>query len=166
MGKLNSHICWNCAHGTDEACGTFCVKLPPETQEPPEERLWRRGITGIREYEASVSNGLATLKPGITLTDLVEAFHTPILEAGLKTIRPAFHGLGLTSEEPLSSTAPGTSCIPSDSFTVQERMVFEFEPHIITQDMKKGLTLGYPVLVTEDGCRLLCKNKPEVKIIR
>jgi Xaa-Pro aminopeptidase len=115
--------------------------------------------------EASVNNALATLKPGITLKELTQAFHSPILEAGLKTIRPSFHGLGLTSEEPLSAT-PGGSCIPSDSFVIQESMVFEFEPHIITQDMKKGLTLGYPVLVTDKGCRLLSKNKPEVKIIR
>ena len=100
------------------------------------------------------------MKPGITLKELTQALHAPIFEAGLKTVRPALHGLGLTSEEPLASTAPGTSCIPSDTFVVQTGMVFEFEPHVITQDMKKGLTLGYPVLVTDKGCRSLNKNKP------
>lgn len=129
--------------------------------EPDEE--WREVF---EVAEACVNNGLAILKPGITLKELTQALQAPIFEAGLKTIRPAFHGLGLTSEEPLAYTAPGTSCIPSDSFIVQSKMVFEFEPHVITQDMKKGLTLGYPVLVTDKGCRSLNKNKPEVKIIR
>ena len=129
--------------------------------EPDEE--WRKVF---EVAEACINNGLAILKPGITLKELTQALHTPIFEADLKTVRPAFHGLGLTSEEPLASTAPGTSCIPSDSFIVQEGMVFEFEPHIITQDMKKGLTLGYPVLVTDISCRSLNKTKPEVKIIR
>ena len=116
--------------------------------------------------EAALDNAMATLKPGITLQELTRSFHTPIDEAGLKSIRPVFHGLGLTSEEPLASTAPGTSCIPSDSFPVKAGMVFEFEPHVITPDMKKGLTLGYPVLVTDKGCRSLSKSKLEVKIIR
>ena len=128
--------------------------------EPDTE--WRRVF---EVAEASVNNAMAALKPGITARDLVQAFHTPIIEAGLKTVRPAFHGLGLTSEEPLAAT-PGGSCIPSDSYMIQAGMVFEFEPHIITPDMKKGLTLGYPVLVTETGCRLINDKKPQVIIIQ
>jgi len=112
-----------------------------------------------------VKNGLEALKPGLTLIELTEALHAPIIEAGLTTIRPAFHGLGLTSEEPLASPAPGVPCIPSDSFEIQAGMVFEFEPHVITKDGKKGMTLGTPVVVTETGCRPLNKSRIEVKVI-
>ena len=129
--------------------------------EPNKE--WSKVFETAQE---SVNNGLKALKPGITLKELTRALLAPITEAGLRTIRPAFHGLGLTSEEPLASTVPGSSCIPNDSFLIQARMVIELEPHIITQDGKKGATLGYPVLVTDKGCRSLNKNKAEVKIAR
>lgn len=129
--------------------------------EPDDE--WRAVFDAA---QASVNNAMSALKPGITLKELREAFHAPIIEAGLTTIRPSFHGLGLTSEEPHSATGLGTECIPSDSFQLQAGMVLEFEPHIVTQDHRKGLTLGYPVLVTDGGCRLLSRNQPEVKIIR
>ncbi|MGD1119954.1 MAG: Xaa-Pro peptidase family protein [Dehalococcoidales bacterium] len=129
--------------------------------EPDKE--WRKVFATA---QASFNSGLKALKPGITLKELTAALHAPILEAGLTTIRPVFHGLGLTSEEPLASTLMGSSCIPYDSFLIQAGMVLELEPHIITKDGKKGTTLGNPVLVTEKGCRSLNKNKAEVKIIR
>jgi Xaa-Pro aminopeptidase len=112
---------------------------------------------------AAFNSGLKALKPGLTALELKEAFLSPIREAGLQSIRPAFHGLGLTSEEPLCPMAhiPGT---PSESFIIQAGMVFEFEPHIITPDGKKGTTLGCPILVTETGCRSLNKEKTELKI--
>ncbi len=126
------------------------------------DKEWTRVL---ETAQASFDNGLKTLKPGITLKQLTQALHAPIHEAGLKTIRPCFHGLGLTSEEPLAATGPGTSCVPSDSFVIQAGMVFEFEPHIITPDGKKGTTLGCPILVTETGCRSLNKNKMGPKMI-
>ena len=127
--------------------------------EPNKE--WRKVF---KTAEAAVAGGLKALKPGITIKDLAQALSAPINEAGLRTIRPTCHGLGLTSEEPLAVVMTGASCIPSDSFLIEENMVMEFEPHIITPDFKKGLTLGYPVLVTATGCRPLNKSKWEVKI--
>jgi Xaa-Pro aminopeptidase len=115
--------------------------------------------------QACINNGLKTLKPGVTIKELARALIDPIKENGLKSVRPACHGLGLSSEEPLGIGLPGVSCIPSDSFLIEENMVFEFEPHIITPDMKKGLTLGYPVLVIKNGCRPLNKSEWEVKIV-
>jgi ectoine hydrolase len=86
--------------------------------------------------EACVQNGMQELKPGITIKDLAKALTAPVEPAGLKSLRPCCHGLGLTSEEPLGM--PGQArCIPDDSFLIQENMVFEFEPHVVTADMKK-----------------------------
>lgn len=115
--------------------------------------------------EAAVTHGLKILKPGITARDLTLALLEPVKESGLNSIRPAFHGLGLTSEEPLAAVGAGT-CIPDDSFLIQAGMVIEFEPHVITPDGRKGLTLGGPVLVTDTGCRPLGQSRMEVKIIR
>jgi Xaa-Pro aminopeptidase len=110
--------------------------------------------------------GLKTLRPGITLGQLDEAFQGPIREAGYVIANPAFHGIGLTLEEPLGSYPRQTTYKPDTAFTFQTNMVLEFEPHPVTPDLKKSVHLGCPVLVTETGCRLLTKSwKPECKIL-
>lgn len=83
--------------------------------EPDKE--WRKVFNTA---EAAVANGLKILKPGITIKDIAQALTAPIKDAGLITIRPACHGLGLTSEEPLGVVGPGASCIPSDSFLLRK----------------------------------------------
>jgi Xaa-Pro dipeptidase len=113
----------------------------------------------------SFTNGLKALKPGITLGDLDKAFLSPIRESGYTSRNPSFHGLGLTSEDPMGSTAAHPYCDPNNSFVIQAGMVLEFEPHVVTLDGKKGMSLGCPIVVTETGCRSLSKSwKPEFKI--
>jgi Xaa-Pro aminopeptidase len=106
------------------------------------------------------------LKPGITIGELNHSLLTFIKESGFKSQRPAFHGLGLSTETPLAGTSAAPRCQPDDSFRLMSGMVLEFEPHVVTADGKKNVTLGCPVLVTNTGCRSLNQNKIELKVIR
>lgn len=128
--------------------------------EPSQE--WRKIFNVALE---AFNNGFKTLRPGITAGELDEAFISPIREAGYARTNPAFHGLGLSLEEPIGSYPHQTYYKPNPSLTLEAGMVLEFEPSVVTSDRKKGLTLGSPVLVTETGCRLLSKSwRPDFKI--
>jgi Xaa-Pro aminopeptidase len=110
-------------------------------------------------------NGLKALKPGITLAGLNKSFLSVIKEAGYDSERLSFHGLGLSTEKPMASSAmTQTPCVPSDSFKMMPGIVLEFEPHAMTKDRKFSATQGCPVLVTETGCRPLYKNRIELRI--
>ena len=115
----------------------------------------------------SFNNAFKELRPGITAGELDEAFMSPIREAGYKVRNPAFHGLGLYLEMPMG-TYPGQPEYKLDtSFVIQQNMVLEFEPHVESNDRKRGIHMGSPVLVTETGCRLLTKGwKPEFIMCR
>lgn len=106
----------------------------------------------------SFYSGLKTLKPGITVGELDKALLSPILEAGYTYSNPAFHGLGLTLEEPMGTFPMQPGYKSNTSFRFEPGMVIEFEPQVITSDHKKGLSIGCPVLVTETRCRLLSQN--------
>jgi Xaa-Pro aminopeptidase len=109
--------------------------------------------------------GLKTLKPGITMKELDEAFLSPMRKSGYTHHNPCFHGLGLGIDEPLGSLPAQYTQKPKTSFVMQAGMVLEFEPHVVTSNGKKGLTLGCPVLVTESGCELLNESwQPEFKV--
>ncbi|MFC1995340.1 M24 family metallopeptidase [Chloroflexota bacterium] len=112
------------------------------------------------------SNGIRNLKPGITAGDLDKAFTTPIVEAGYIYTHPTFHGIGLKLEEPIGNFPAQPEYRPNPNFILQTGMVLEFEPQVVTSDVRKGLSLGIPVLITDTGCRLLSKTwKPEFKIV-
>jgi Xaa-Pro aminopeptidase len=106
--------------------------------------------------------GLQALKPGITLGELNESFLSVIKKSGYNSLRPSFHGLGLSTEMPLAATPANPNCIPDNSFEMQSGMVLEFEPHVVSVDGNRNATLGCPVLVTETGCRPLNKRKIEL----
>jgi Xaa-Pro aminopeptidase len=111
------------------------------------------------------NQGLNVLKPGITTGELYQAILSPIKEAGYTSTNPAFHGLGLALEDPVSLFPAQAGYRPDTSLKMEPGMVVEFEPHVVRPDFKKGASLGSPVLVTETGCRLLSRNwKPEVRI--
>jgi len=115
---------------------------------------------------AAYYRGLEVLKPGITLGELNEAFLNLIHDSGYSSQRPAFHGLGLSTEMPLAAAGGNPDCIPDNSFELLTGMVLEFEPHVMTHDGKINSTLGCPVLVTETGCRPLNKRKIELLMCR
>lgn len=114
----------------------------------------------------AVNCGLKVLKPGITVGELNEAIASPVNKAGYRQRTPNFHGLGLAIEEPFSAFPAQPTYQPNLARKIEPGMVLEFEPPVISQDFKRGTTLGSPVLVTDTGNRLLSKTwKPEVKII-
>ena len=98
--------------------------------------------------------------------ELDQAILSTIREAGYIHRNPAFHGLGLSLEGPIGSFPVQSPYKPFTSFRIESGTTLEIEPHVVTPDGKKGLTIGCPILVTETGCRLLSKNwRPEFKII-
>ncbi len=70
-------------------------------------------------------------------------------------------------EEPIGSFPIQPYHEFNSSFMMSEGMVIELEPHVVTADGKKGLTIGSPVLVTETSCRLLSQSwKPEFRTVQ
>jgi Xaa-Pro dipeptidase len=119
----------------------------------------------FRVAAEAFNQGMKALKPGVTTGELYQAMLSPIREAGYASTNPAFHGLGLGLEDPVSLFPAQTGYKPDTSLRMEPGMVVEFEPHVVRRDFKKGASLGSPVLVTEIGCRLLSKSwKPEVRI--
>ena len=99
--------------------------------------------------------------------ELHEAFLPPVQKAGYRQRTPNFHGLGLAIEEPFSAFIGQPEYTPNLTRVIKPGMVLGFEPPVISQDFKRGTTIGSPVLVTENGYRFLSKNwQPEVKIIK
>jgi Xaa-Pro dipeptidase len=134
---------------------------PFSVGEPDDE--WREiFILAAKAFE----NGLRVLKPGISTGELYDAILSPIKEAGYESTNPAFHGLGLGLEDPVSLFPAQSGYRPDTSLKMQAGMVIEFEPHVVGPDFRKGASLGSPLLVTDMGCRLLSRDwKPNVKII-
>ncbi len=111
-------------------------------------------------------NAFRLLKPGLTAGELDDAFLAPVQKTGFTRENPAYHGLGLSLEEPIGSFPMQPSYRLDRGMVLKAGMVLEFEPHVVTADMKKGLHLGCPVLVTRTGCRLLNKAwQPELRIV-
>lgn len=114
----------------------------------------------------SLSGALEVLKPGITIGELNEAFLPPIKKAGYVQKTPNFHGLGLSLGEPLGAFPGQPDYEPKNDRVIVPNMTLEFEPPVISRDFKRGTTIGCPILVTDNGYRLLAKGwKPEVIII-
>jgi len=111
-------------------------------------------------------DALDVLKPGITVGQLHEAFLPSIQRTGYRQRTPNFHGLGLAIEEPFSVFLGQPEYKPNLDRVIEPGMVIGFEPPVISQDFKRGTTIGGPILVTDDGYRFLAKDwKPEVRII-
>jgi Xaa-Pro aminopeptidase len=113
----------------------------------------------------SNQNALKTLRPGITLGDLAEAFERPIVDAGLTSLHVHVHGTGQRgSDHPVIFPPSRRVGMPPEvlakvnrilEIEVKEGMVFAFEPHVTYGPGKPGLHLGDPVVVTSTGCRSL-----------
>ncbi len=113
------------------------------------------------------NSGFKALKPGLTAGELDGAFLDPIKKAGMTRENPAFHGLGISLEEPMGSFPMQPAYKPDTAMVMEPGMVLEFEPHVVSADGKRGIHLGCPVLITRTGCRLLNGTwQPEFKVIK
>lgn len=108
--------------------------------------------------------GFESLKPGNTFRDVVQAMAGPVLSAGLVTITPYFHGMGLSLERPIAFSRKRLSLYQDhesvrwrefqdamEQLEVQPGMTITFEPNAVTPDLQQGVHLGDTVLVTEGG---------------
>jgi Xaa-Pro aminopeptidase len=129
----------------------------------PPSKEWQALFDAAAE---SFYAGLDVLKPGLTVRELDEAFLGPIKKAGFTYTHPAFHGLGLSLEEPLGSFPLQPTYETPFNQEFVPGMVIEFEPQAVSADHKKGVHIGAPVSVTEDGCKLLAPTwKPEFLVV-
>jgi Xaa-Pro aminopeptidase len=98
--------------------------------------------------------------------ELNDAFLPPVNKAGYKQRTPNFHGIGLAIEEPFSGFPGQPEYRAKRDRVIESNTVLGFEPPVISQDFKRGTTIGSPILVTDSGYRFLSRDwKPEVKII-
>ena len=101
-------------------------------------------------------------KAGVTVGELCKKMYEPIERRGFVLYAGVlFHGMGLYWERPhgipfLSPEAARTE--------LREGMVLAFEPGASDPDLKRGIHVGHPVVVTAKGCRELSKAKVELKI--
>ncbi len=114
----------------------------------------------------SYENGIKALRDGISVGELENRMIQPIQEAGYNRGTPLFHGIDYLISEPFSTFPLQPDEVTLNTFKIRAGMVLELEPHVATQDMRKGMQLGSELLVTRDGCAPLGRNwKPELMII-
>jgi Xaa-Pro aminopeptidase len=102
----------------------------------------------------SFREGLRVLRSGVSVGELEDALLRPIKDAGFLFANPPFHGLGLALEPPIGSY-PRVGWHADRDETLKENMILEFEPHPVSSSGKRGASIGCPVLVTSNGCRVL-----------
>jgi Xaa-Pro aminopeptidase len=106
-----------------------------------------------RLFEASVASyeaGLEDLRPGRTVADLCQTMMEPIRQAGFSMYQGVlFHGIGLGWERPYGN--PDST----DATVLRPGMLLAFEPGAATPDLRHGVHVGEPIVVTADGWRSL-----------
>jgi Xaa-Pro aminopeptidase len=112
---------------------------------------------------ASYDAGLALVRPGVALGDVVEAINEPQVKAGGWNLTPNIHtlplqaagGHGFSPEIVEMQRYVGVSAIPSlrPELRLAAGMVFAFEPNCVIG--RHRVNLGGTVLLTDDGCREL-----------
>jgi len=129
-------------------------------------------IDEINEHCARVARqsyevGVQTLRPGITLADLVHAMEEPLRLAGCWAKTPLFHSLNpqcwfgrtpvgleqlVGTEEGKLETAANHQPIGGD-LVMQPGMVFAFEPNACIGTHR--VNVGGGIVITDDGCEEL-----------
>ena len=116
---------------------------------------------------AAFENGYRAIRPGLTLRQLGEALLAPIREAGCTSLHVLAQGTGHGPwEEPLvraprrvtEDDAAGRAARERElDLALREGMVLALQPHV-TRDLRRGVRLGDPVVVTADGARRLSQT--------
>lgn len=105
---------------------------------------------------------LEALGPGRTDEDLRRAAAPVIERSGVWTMDALVHGWGLTIEPPrLDVTARATIQRPQEPTVFAPGMVLVLQPHVLSQDRRRGLQLGSLVVITENGAEALQKYPME-----
>lgn len=144
--------------------------------DPPEE-LRRIHDVAVECFK----NGIERLRPGTTLSDVVEAFRSPVYKAKMDYIEIGFHGHGLSSPEFPAITYPpkpkeedfgehkriGKESLAGEggllSLMIQENMVFgtNIDIHDPAWRNDVGIMLGDTIWVTKDGPQRLVNTPLE-----
>ena len=103
------------------------------------------------------AEGLRVLKPGTTVGELEEAMLQPLKDDGFTWGNPPFHGLGLGLEAPMGNYPRVNYAGADPAEAIKQGMVFEFEPHPATSDLRRAASVGSPILVTDDGSKQLAE---------
>jgi Xaa-Pro aminopeptidase len=98
----------------------------------------------------------ATLKVGATDADIRAAARF-IEKTGCRTRDVLVHGWGVTIEPPRADLAVATIKRELLPFTVRPGMLFVIQPHIVSEDGKRGVQVGNLVACEETGTRSLQK---------
>lgn len=130
--------------------------------EPKDKEFLKLAEVALQSYE----NGLAALKPGITVQEASDAFAEPIIKAGYFWTNPLFHGLGLKMPDyPVASWNGMPKCRDGDML-IKEGMVLGLEGTVNNWEKAIGVSIGNAAVVTAAGARYLSKRKPEFRIIK
>jgi Xaa-Pro aminopeptidase len=122
----------------------------------------------------SQKSGIEKMWAGNSLLEVVDAFRSPILEAGMDFVECGIHGHGLASPEFPSCMYGGLSkewgwhpyaVIPP--IELRENMVFGTASDVFNPNWKdnSGLMLGDTVLVTTEGPIKLCRAPFELTVV-
>ena len=121
----------------------------------------RKEFRGLAEAALqSFENGLAALKPGLTVDEASKAFTEPLVKAGYFWSNPLFHGLGLKMPDYPVGSFGGMVKSPHGHIVLKEGMVFGLEGTAQLWDEAMGLSIGNAAVITAIGARYLSKRKP------
>lgn len=115
-------------------------------------------------FEASIDSfyaALSVVKAGVTLGEVCKKMYEPIEKRKLILYPGAlFHGIGLYWERPhgMPFLSP-----EAERMELKEGVVLALEPGASDPDLKRGVHVGHPIVVTAKGCRELSREKVELK---
>jgi Xaa-Pro dipeptidase len=114
---------------------------------------------------AAFENAFPLLRPGVSVAEVGEAVAAPIREAGCTSLHALAQGTGhcpaevpvLRAPRRLAAEATPETRAAQDrlgSIILQPGMILALQPHV-TRDLKRGVRLGDPAVITPDGARRL-----------
>lgn len=132
------------------------IQRPFAVGTPPTAEYARLYDLAAETYHRVV----AVLKPGATDAD-IRAAASGIERAGLRTRDVLVHGWGITIEPPRADLAGAMIRRELAPFTVAPGMLLVVQPHVISQDGRRGVQVGNLVVCEEGGARALQKAPVE-----
>ncbi|MFQ6075126.1 MAG: M24 family metallopeptidase [Candidatus Bathyarchaeia archaeon] len=101
------------------------------------------------------------LRPGNDVKNVLRG-KSPMERAGLSTVAPVAHGIGMEAPE---DPVIGLAHWPPQKMKLKEGMTFTVEPNPSTEDFSRGVFLGDTFVITGEGAQCLHKKSPEMIMI-